>query len=134
MAEQPLPRVHVAAGILRNNDGSILIAECAQSRSMQGYWEFPGGKVEARESAEAALGRELEEELGIVVVKARHLHHLEYDYPERSVAIDFYLVSAWHGSPSGCEGQRLKWVSRNALRSQNLLPADAPVIEALESS
>ena len=98
---------------------------------MQEYWEFPGGKVDQGESAAAALGRELAEELGIVVEASTHFQHTTHDYPDLNVSIDFYLVRKWLGTPSGLEGQQIQWVRRGKLGTINLLPADAPVIEAL---
>jgi 8-oxo-dGTP diphosphatase len=124
-------RTHVVAGILQDADDRILIADRAQSKSMQEYWEFPGGKVDRGESAEAALHRELAEELGIDIEAPLHFKRLTHDYPDLSVAIDFYLVRGWLGTPSGLEGQQIQWVSRSMLGAQNLLPADAPIIEAL---
>ena len=98
---------------------------------MRDRWEFPGGKVVAGETAEAALKRELYEELGIEVLAADRFRSLEHDYPDLRVAIDFFIVSAWRGQPGGCEGQNIKWVCRRRLGEQNLLPADAPVVQAL---
>lgn len=122
---------HVVAGILHDADDRILIADRAQSKSMREYWEFPGGKVDRGESAEAALHRELAEELGIDIEAPLHFKHLTHDYPDLTVSIDFYLVREWLGTPSGLEGQQIQWVSRSSLGAQNLLPADAPIIEAL---
>lgn len=99
---------------------------------MSEHWEFPGGKVAAGETADAALRRELREELGIGVADATHFRHVEHDYPDLRVAIDFFLVTEWSGTPSGCEGQALNWVRIDALHAANLLPADAPVVGALE--
>ena len=98
---------------------------------MQDYWEFPGGKLADGESAEAALSRELREELGIEVLEASYFGHIDHTYPELSVSIDFYRVLRWQGDPRGLEGQALRWVNRETLHEQRLLPADAPVIEAL---
>ena len=98
---------------------------------MQDYWEFPGGKVDDGESNEAALCRELTEELDIRVTAVEHFHFLEHRYPDLHVAIDFYIVSGWDGEPTGREGQQLKWVPRQSLSDQRLLPADAPIIELL---
>ena len=98
---------------------------------MKDHWEFPGGKVDVGEGNETALHRELAEELGIRVTAARHFHFLEHDYAEFSVAIDFYVVSGWDGEPAGLEGQQLRWVPRQSLSRQRLLPADAPVVDLL---
>jgi 8-oxo-dGTP diphosphatase len=127
------PRTKVVAGILQNELGRILIADRTRSHSMQDYWEFPGGKINPGESADDALRRELVEELGIEIGPLRHLLHIEHDYPDLSVAIDFYLVAVWEGTPDGREGQQLKWVDKATLHLQNLLPADAPLVEILKN-
>lgn len=121
----------VAAGILRDPRGRVLIAERLGDGPFHGMWEFPGGKIGAGESAEQALHRELAEELGIGLKSPRHFMHLEHEYPDRSVSIDFFLISAWRNEPEGREGQRLRWVEAQGLCDANLLPADRPVIEAL---
>jgi 8-oxo-dGTP diphosphatase len=126
-------RVRVVAGILLHEDGSVLIADRKQSRSLKDYWEFPGGKIADGEGPDAALRRELSEELGIDVVPGPHFHRIEHDYPDIAVAVDFYLVSEWRGTPAGCEGQEIRWVHRQRLAEQKLLPADAPVVDALLS-
>ena len=125
------PRVRVVAGILRKPDGSVLISDRTRCRSMCDYWEFPGGKLADGESALRALARELCEELGIRVVTAESLVRLEHDYPDLLVDIEFFIVSEWHGEPAGVEGQQLRWVARDALDTANLLPADAPVVDAI---
>jgi 8-oxo-dGTP diphosphatase len=125
-------RLRVAAGILFDAGGRVLIAERVGGGPFQGMWEFPGGKIGAGESAVQALARELEEELGIEVVAAEHFMHLDHDYPDRSVAIDFFLVTEWKGEPAGRDGQTLNWVQAESLADQGLLPADVPVIEALQ--
>jgi len=125
-------RVRVVAGILQDAVGRILIADRRRSRSLRDYWEFPGGKVDGHETAEAALRRELAEELGIEINLFRHFRHLEHDYPDLRVAIDFFLVPDWHGTPDGREGQQIRWVDTAELSSAMLLPADAPVIAALQ--
>ena len=100
-------------------------------KAMQDCWEFPGGKVADGEPRMHALQRELREELGIEVDAARHFTRIEHDYPDQSVAIDFYIVERWRGEPEGKEGQQLAWIKRQDLGSAGLLPADAPVVEAL---
>ena len=126
-----MKRFAVAAGILRDADGRVLITERLGGGPFHGMWEFPGGKIAPDESAEQALARELTEELGIGLRDVSHFMHLEHDYPDRSVSIDFFLVDAWDNEPSGLEGQQLRWVETASLADHNLLPADVPVIEAL---
>ena len=99
---------------------------------MQEYWEFPGGKIAAGESAEDALRRELSEELGIEITSFDHFYSLEHDYPETRVAIDFFLVRKWQGTPSGIEGQALQWLRPSEFSPDLLLPADFPVLERLQ--
>ena len=127
------PRVAVVAGIIKNDDNEVLIADRRRSRTLRDYWEFPGGKLDSDESAEAALRRELEEELGIEMEAARFLIRIEHDYPDLKVGIDFYVVSEWRGQPKGREAQEIRWVAISSLHEANLLPADAPVIDAIRS-
>jgi len=126
-------RIRVVAGILQDAHDRILIADRTRSRSLKDHWEFPGGKVNAGESSEAALRRELAEELGIEVATATQFHYSEHDYSHMSVAIQFFLVADWKGTPDGREGQLIRWVDRISLDPDLLLPADAPVVEALRS-
>jgi len=100
---------------------------------MQEFWEFPGGKLASGETAEDALRRELAEELGIEIAFCEHFHSLEHDYPEMRVAIEFFLVGQWQGTPSGIEGQALKWLRPSEFSPGLLLPADAPLVELLRA-
>ncbi len=125
-------RLRVAAGILFDARGRVLIAERVGGGPFQGMWEFPGGKIGDGESPEQALARELAEELGIEMGAFERFMHLEHDYPDRSVSIHFFLVSAWKNDPAGLEGQALCWVPPASLGDHELLPADVPVIEALQ--
>jgi 8-oxo-dGTP diphosphatase len=124
-------RTRVVAGILRNANHQVLITDRSRAESMRDLWEFPGGKVEHDESAHAALHRELAEELGIDELEFEHFRSIEHDYPNLRVSIDFYIVSAWQGTPSGIEGQQLRWVDMNEFDASLLLPADAPIVHAL---
>ena len=128
-----MKRFDVAAGILRDASGRVLITERLGDGPFHGMWEFPGGKIGAHENAEQALARELSEELGIELRATSHFMHLDHSYPDRSVSIDFFLVSAWRNEPEGLEGQELRWVAADSLAEHNLLPADVPVIEALRA-
>ena len=125
-------RLRVAAGILRDTCGRVLIAERVGGGPFQGMWEFPGGKIGNGESPEQALGRELSEELGVELGAVERFMHLEHDYPDRSVSIHFFLVRGWKNEPAGLEGQALRWVAPAQLGDQNIVPADVPVIEALQ--
>ena len=123
--------IHVAAGILLDADGRVLITDRSRASAMQEFWEFPGGKLARGESADDALRREFAEELGIEIKSFDHFCSLEHDYPEMRVAIDFFLIRVWQGTPSGVEGQTLKWLRPSELSPDLLLPADAPVLVAL---
>jgi 8-oxo-dGTP diphosphatase len=123
-------RVHVAAAVIRDNSGNILIARRADTQHQGGLWEFPGGKVEADESVETALARELHEELGIVVGAARPLIKVRHDYPDKQVLLDVWEVSAFTGEPHGAEGQPLAWVSARELSSYEFPEANRPIVAA----
>ena len=128
-----MPRqINVAAGILLDGDGRVLIAERTEDHAFAGLWEFPGGKMMAGELSEAALRRELNEELGVQIVDPALFMSLEHDYSDRTVSIDFYLIEHWVNTPQGRNGQALKWIRPDALREDLLLPADGPVLEALQ--
>jgi 8-oxo-dGTP diphosphatase len=125
------PRIAVVAGILRDAGGRVLIARRGPGQHGAGFWEFPGGKRAAGETAAAALGRELAEELGISVEAAEPFLALEHDYPDRRVALEFFLVTRFDGEPVAREGQPLRWVPLPELAAAGLLPADEPVVAAL---
>jgi len=122
----------VAAGILCDSSGRVLIAERLSDGPFHGLWEFPGGKIAPGESACDALSRELAEELGIEVTTCASFMNLRHEYEDRLVTIEFFLVSKWKRTPSGCEGQALRWVSKESLNAEELLPADMPVVAALQ--
>lgn len=126
-----LPEIHVVAAVLRDREGRVLIAERPAGKPMAGYWEFPGGKLEAGEPAQQALKRELSEELGITVHHAHRLLRLTHDYPERRVHLDVWRVTHHAGELESREGQELAWVAPEALKDWNLLPADEPIVKAL---
>lgn len=121
----------VAAGILCDSEGRILIAERLGDGPFHGMWEFPGGKIAAGESSQCALSRELAEELGIEVTACSSFMNLRHEYDDRVVTIEFFIVTDWNSDPIGREGQALRWVPPETLDADELLPADMPVIEAL---
>ncbi len=122
----------VAAGILCDDSDRVLITERLCTGSFDGLWEFPGGKISPGETAEAALIRELAEEIDIEVTRCSPFMRLRHEYADRTVTIEFFLVSDWKREPTGLEGQALRWVQKDALVAGELLPADVPVVEALK--
>jgi 8-oxo-dGTP diphosphatase len=125
--------LRVAAGILRDDSGRVLIAQRLEGGPFNGLWEFPGGKIVADERPIEALTRELAEELGIRVTTARPLIDLRHAYADREVELWFFLVTRWQGEPRGVEQQQLRWVPVVELDAEILLPADQPVVEALQA-
>jgi 8-oxo-dGTP diphosphatase len=103
--------MHVAVGIIFNTTGEILIAQRPADKYKGGLWEFPGGKVEANETGFAALQRELQEELGILVIAAEPWLQFQHDYTDRVVLLDVFKVTEFSGDPHGKEGQPIQWVS-----------------------
>jgi 8-oxo-dGTP diphosphatase len=122
---------YVAAGVLRDPAGRILITERLCDGPFNGLWEFPGGKIAAGEDSGTALKRELAEELGIEVTTSAPLMELHHEYPDRTVELEFFLVTDWLGEPRGLESQGLRWVTAGELNVAELLPADAPVVAKL---
>ncbi|HQU14887.1 MAG: thiamine monophosphate synthase [Chromatiales bacterium 21-64-14] len=123
--------IHVAVAVIFDTRGRVLITRRPHHAHQGGLWEFPGGKVEPGESARAALGRELAEELGIEVQEARPLIRVPHDYPDRRVMLDVWRVAAFHGAPEGREGQPLDWVFPQDLGTRAFPAADRPVLVAL---
>ena len=121
----------VVAAAIFDPAGRILIAERPAGKHMAGRWEFPGGKVAAGESERTALGRELEEELGIQCVDARPMMRLTHRYPDRDVELSLWVVERYRGEPRPLDGQRLKWVERAHLDREDILEADRPFVAAL---
>src|SRR5579859_5947742 len=91
------PSIEVVAAVLHDAQGQVLIADRPAGRSFAGYWEFPGGKLEAGESTATALKRELREELGIGVQRAYRLLSYSHSYPERHVQLDVWRVTRYQG-------------------------------------
>ena len=124
--------IHVVAGVLRDAQGNILLAQRPVDKHLGGLWEFPGGKCEVNESAVDALSRELHEELGIADISSRPLIQVRHDYGDKKIFLDVYLVTHWQGEPVGKEGQPLTWVSLNEMEQYDMPLADEPIIKALK--
>ena len=125
--------VAVAACALIDADGRVLLAQRPEGKSMAGLWEFPGGKIEAGETPEQSLIRELEEELGIVVKEAclAPLTFASHSYPDFHLLMPLYVCRRWEGMVTAREGQSLAWVRPNRLRDYPMPPADIPLIPHL---
>jgi 8-oxo-dGTP diphosphatase len=123
--------VRVAAAVVLRADGRVLLAQRPPGKPYAGYWEFPGGKLEPGEAPQAALARELREELGIEVTRAAPWLVQEFVYPHAHVELNFFRVFAWHGEPAGHDGQAFAWEVPGAFTVAPLLPANTRVLAAL---
>lgn len=129
--------VQVAVAILQKQNGEFLLASRPQGKGWAGWWEFPGGKIEAGETPEHALARELQEELGVTPTRIQSWIQRRYDYPAthdaeaKTVLLHFYFVYEWQGELTPLEGQSLAWQSPNNITVSPVLPANAPIMQAL---
>ncbi len=123
----------VSAVALIDADGRVLLAQRPAGKSMAGLWEFPGGKVEQGETPEAALIRELQEELGIDTWESclAPLTFASHSYDDFHLLMPLFICRKWQGTPTPNEGQTLKWVRANKLRDYPMPPADIPLIPIL---
>ena len=126
-ATQP---IDVAVGILIKPNGDVLLGCRPEGKPYAGYWEFPGGKVEAGESVLEALQREFAEEIGVEVLQAEAWCGVEYVYPHAHVRLHFYISRHWQGEPQSLEGQALAW--QGCVAVEPLLPATVPLLEWLD--
>lgn len=122
--------VEVAVGVLVRPDGTFLLTSRPNGKDYAGYWEFPGGKLEAGESVEQALHRELQEELGIEIGTAQPWKVEMVDYPHALVRLHFCKVFAWKGTLQMREGQECSW-ERLPVQVQPVLPGTVPVLHWL---
>ena len=133
MESRTLPLVLVAACVLLDSEGRILIAKRPQGRPLAGLWEFPGGKVEPAESPEHALTRELAEELGIDIAAAdlAPLTFASHAYDDFHLLMPLYICRRYEGIARGLEGQAVKWVRTKDLRDYPMPAADEPLVPFL---
>ncbi len=127
------PVVLVAAVALVDTDGRVLLARQPEGKPMAGLWEFPGGKVKPGETPEAALTRELAEELGIDVHASclAPFTFASHAYADFHLLMPLYVCRKWRGIPAAREGQRLAWVRPERLAEYKMPPADAPLVALL---
>ena len=125
--------VLVAAVALVDIDGRVLLAQRPEGKPMAGLWEFPGGKVKGGETPEAALIRELVEELGIDVTESclSPFTFASHRYPDFHLLMPLYVCRVWEGTPRPREGQALKWVRVERLGDYPMPPADVPLVAML---
>jgi 8-oxo-dGTP diphosphatase len=129
-AEAP-PVLEVVAGVLERADGRVLITQRPAGKVYAGYWEFPGGKVEAGETPRAAIARELAEELAIEVEVAHPWLRRRFVYPHATVELRFFRIPRWHGELVSCEDQAFSWEDAHAPTVAPMLPANGPILAAL---
>ncbi len=122
--------VEVAVGVLLDAQGRFLLTSRPAGKVYADYWEFPGGKLEAGETVEQALRRELHEEIGIVIAAAEPWREQLVDYPHALVRLNFCKVRAWSGQLEMREGQRFAWSALPVVQSP-VLPGALPVLDWL---
>jgi len=132
-----------AVGVIQAPDGSVLLGQRPAGKPWSGYWEFPGGKIEAGESPAHALTRELQEELGITPIQYYPWITRTYDYeakynlqgqlesPAKTVKLHFFIITEWVGEPAGLEQQALCWQNPQCVSVGPMLPANAPILTGL---
>jgi len=124
--------IHVAVGVIRGADKTVLVALRANHSHQGGLWEFPGGKLDRGESVNQALQRELEEELGITVLAQSRLCRIAHDYEDKSVLLDVWSVDQFSGLPHGQQGQPLRWIPVDQLQMDEFPVANRAIIRRLQ--
>lgn len=126
--------IPVVAAALVDADGRVLLTQRPEGKSLAGLWEFPGGKLEPDETPEAALIRELHEELGIALCPTcfAPLSFVSHAYEQFHLLMLLYVAHRWEGIPQSREGQAMTWKRPRDMRAMPMPPADIPLIPALE--
>ena len=124
------PPIDVAVGILMKPNGDVLLGSRPEGKPYAGYWEFPGGKVEAGEAVLDALKREFTEEIGVRIISAEPWCGVEHVYPHAHVRLHFFISREWQGEPRALEGQQLAW--QGQMQLEPILPATIPLLVWLD--
>ncbi len=127
-----MQEIQVAVGIILDGQGNVFISKRKSNAHFGGLWEFPGGKLEQAESYEAALARELKEEVGIEVTESIFFMEKEYVGQEKRIALKFYLIKKFEGQPQSNEEQQVSWVAIKDLDPTLMPPINNSVIEKLQ--
>jgi 8-oxo-dGTP diphosphatase len=127
------PPIDVVAGVIRREDGCLLISQRMAEDTLGGYWEFPGGKVDPGEELKAALHRELVEELGVVTMIGEEIHRIVHAYPDRDVRLFFFNAHIVSGEPQKLEVADFRWVTLDDLMNYQFPEADMPLLELLRA-
>ncbi|HEX8614854.1 MAG TPA: NUDIX domain-containing protein [Telluria sp.] len=122
--------IDVAVGILMKPNGDVLLGQRPAGKPYEGYWEFPGGKVETGEAILDALKREFVEELGVHILNASEWCGVEHVYEHAHVRLHFFICRQWQGEPQSLEGQAFAW--QGAVGVSPLLPATIPLLACLD--
>jgi len=124
-------KIRVAVAVVINSENKVLIAKRHQHLHQGGKWEFPGGKVEKAELVQDALIRELKEEVDINVHSSRPLMVLDYDYGDKFVSLDVWIVKDFEGDARGAEQQEIRWIDIALLNEFNFPAANQPIVDSL---
>lgn len=127
-----MKRIHVAVGVVYNQQGLVLVGQRVVQDLYFEKWEFPGGKLEEGEPVEAALAREFKEEIGIDIRSTEFLLTLDHNYPDRHVRLHVWIVTEFDGEVSGLEGQALRWVEVDDLDNLDFLQGNQAIVDALK--
>lgn len=128
-----MKRIEVAVGIVRDQQGRVLIGQRIVKDNYYQKWEFPGGKLEAGETPQQALVREFTEEVGIQITECQDLMLLEHNYPDRHVRLHVQTILQYLGEITSMEGQALKWVALDELSEIDFLDGNTAIVEKLKT-
>lgn len=124
-------RIHVAVGVIINQDNHILLAKRHGHLHQGGKWEFPGGKVELSETVTEALIRELKEEVNLDVTTSIPFMDIIHDYPDKHVRLDIHLVTEFSNQAQGLEGQQIQWVPINQIQQFDFPDANQAIVDKI---